>query len=358
MLSLDYPEFEVIVVDDGSTDRTYEIAKRYEGERVRVFRKENGGKASALNFGLKYAKYELVACMDADSVPRRDALRRLVELVRREDVGAVTPSLLVYKPENLVQKFQWAEYIVSELIRRMYDYLDAQYVTPGPLSLYKKKVLEKVGPFDESSIVEDLEIALRIQRVGYRISHSKEAVVYTKAPPSWRGLLKQRLRWNLGAVEHLFSSKNRGLGNLSVLVIPFTLLGVAIVFLLFLRMVFDLTRTLTNFASFLGLGGRPTVNLDIEPDVLVVSLLSLTPVHVISLLITIVIVALLIKTAREYGEPIYWDGIISFVFGYFFFSLAVWSLVLFYKLFGGEVRFGGVVWRGGILRRLIRSSSS
>ncbi len=358
LLSMDYPEFEIIVVDDGSTDRTYEIAKRFEGDRVKVFRKKNGGKASALNFGLKHVSYDFVACMDADSVPSKNALREIMKLFLDEDVGAVTPALLVYKPGNLVEKFQWAEYLTSELIRRVYDHMDAQYVTPGPLSVYRKKVLDEVGPFNENSIVEDLEMAIRIQHAGYRIAHASKAAVYTKTPRTWRSLLKQRLRWNLGAVEHLFSKHNLTLGNLGVIVIPFTLLGISIVFILFFKMLYDLLKPLEPFFTFLKLGGHLTVKPTLDTQTFLASTLSINPIQVISFIITLFAIYFVLKLAKEYNEPIYWDGLLLFLAGYFLFSFAVWSLVIYYKVLGGEIRFGGVTWRGGALRRLIRSSSS
>ena len=358
LLKMNYPEFEIIVVDDGSTDGTYQVAKRYEGKRVKVFRKENGGKASALNFGLKHVKYDFVACMDADSVPSKNALREIMKLFHDENVGAVTPALLVYKPKNWVEKFQWAEYITSEAIRRMYDYMDAQYVTPGPLSVYRKKVLDEVGPFDEKSIVEDLEMALRIQRAGYRIAHASKAPVYTKTPKTWRGLIKQRIRWNLGAVEHLFSRENLSLTNLGVIVIPFTLLGVAIIFILFLKMLYDFLRPVIPFLKFLLLGGQPVIEISVEKQTLLASMFAINPVQVVSAIITITLLAILYKLSRDYGERIRWDGVLLFVAGYFLFSFIVWSLVIYYKFLGGEIRFGGVRWQGGVLRRWIRGSSS
>ena len=358
LLAMDYPEFEIIVVDDGSTDRTYEIAKRYEGPRVKVFKKPNGGKASALNFGMKHVRYDFVACMDADSVPARDALRELMKFFSDERVGAVTPALLVYKPRNLVEKFQWAEYLTSELIRRVYDHMDAQYVTPGPLSVYRKKVLDEVGPFNEESIVEDLEMAIRIQHAGYRIAHASRAQVYTKTPRTWRSLLKQRLRWNLGAVEHLFRRRNLSLGNLGVIVIPFTLLGVSIVFILFFKMLYDLLKPLEPFLTFLKLGGHPIIKPSFDTQVFLASTLSINPIQVISFIVTLFAIYFVFRLAKEYHEPIYWDGLLLFLAGYFLFSFAVWSLVTYYKVLGGEIRFGGVTWRGGVLRRWIRSSSS
>ncbi|MDN5367148.1 MAG: poly-beta,6-N-acetyl-D-glucosamine synthase, partial [Candidatus Diapherotrites archaeon] len=102
LLRLNYPKdkMEIIVVDDGSTDNTYDVAKRYEGETVRVIRKENGGKSSALNMGIKHARGEIIACMDADSVATPDSLRVLVEYILEEDADAVTPVMHVWKPKT------------------------------------------------------------------------------------------------------------------------------------------------------------------------------------------------------------------------------------------------------------------
>ena len=160
LLSIDYPKnkYEVLVIDDGSTDRTYEIIKKYESENVRIFRKKNTGKASSMNFGIKRARYEYVAVMDADSFLQRNALRQCMSHFDENDVAAVTSHILVKRRVTLWEKLQHAEYMIVSVMRKAQEHLNLISVTPGPLSVYDKKVLIKVGGFDEKNLIEDVEI--------------------------------------------------------------------------------------------------------------------------------------------------------------------------------------------------------
>jgi len=165
---LSYPRerFEILVIDDGSTDGTAKKAKK---EGVRVITKERGGKASALNLGIEKAKGQIIGCIDADSYPEEDALLRMVAYFDDPRVAAVTSSILVRGPKNLLQRLQEMEYILIAWGRKLLDYLHSVYVTPGPLSLYRRDVLRKIGGFDERVLTEDIEIAWRLQRRGYKI---------------------------------------------------------------------------------------------------------------------------------------------------------------------------------------------
>jgi len=230
---LDYPKekLDLIFVDDGSTDNTYEIAKKFKG--VRVFRKENGGKGSAVNFGIKRARGEFVAVLDADSFVSRGSLKKMVGYFEREKVMAVTPALKVYNPKGFWQRVQYVEYLFSMFFRKIFSFLQGVYVTPGPLSIYRKSFFKKHGYFDEKNITEDLEIALRIQSNNYEIQNSINASVYTVAPNSFRGLMTQRVRWFTGLVDNLYSYKHlfgRNYGSLGMFILP--VVGFSIILML------------------------------------------------------------------------------------------------------------------------------
>lgn len=220
--NLIYPKkFEMIVVDDGSTDRTYEIARKIKG--IILFRKENGGKASALNFGLKKASGEIVAVVDSDSYPKKDALLKSVPFFSK-GAAAVTTSIFVKDAQNIMQNLQKIEYIMIAWSRKMMEALDSIFVTPGPLSLYKKSVLRRVGGFDDKNMTEDIEIAWRLMSRGYKIKMALGAEAHTHPPMTFGKWWHQRIRWNVGGMQtffkyfHLFL--DRKFSNIGMFLLP------------------------------------------------------------------------------------------------------------------------------------------
>ncbi len=251
--ALSYPPelFEILVVDDGSTDDTAEKAKT---GGVRVITKENSGKASALNRGIEEAGGEIIGCIDADSYPDEDALLKMIPYFKDPKVAAVTSSILVKDPENFLQRLQDLEYILIAWGRKLMDYLDSVYVTPGPLSLYRRNVLKRVGGFDERVLTEDIEIAWRLQREGYKIRMALPARVYTNVPKSLREWWNQRLRWDIGGIQttniykHAFFQRRYGI--FGMFIVPFFSISIFISLLglgLFLYMV---STRILNFMEF------------------------------------------------------------------------------------------------------------
>lgn len=226
---LDYPEKlkEIIVVDDGSTDGTYKAAKRFGG--IKLLRQKNAGKGAALNFGISRARGEIVACVDADSEPMPDALRKAVPFFGDASVAGVTGSIIVRNTAGVLGKMQWLEYIMIVWSRKLFEFIESIYVTPGPFSLYRKDALRKVGGFDEHIITEDIEIAWRLLARGYRIRMAKSARVLTRAPERMKGWWMQRLRWNIGgiqtAVKYKYALFSRHYGTLGSIVAPFFVLS-------------------------------------------------------------------------------------------------------------------------------------
>lgn len=217
-----YPKkLEIIVVDDGSTDKTSEIAKQFKD--VKVLKKKRGGKASALNFGIKHASGEIVTCIDSDSYPERSALLKTVPFFEK-GVAAVTTSVFVKNPKGILERFQDIEYMMVSWSRKLFEYLDAIYVTPGPMSLYKKDALQRVGGFDEKNMTEDIEIAWRLVRYKYKIKMALDAKVYTNVPKTISKWWHQRTRWNVGGIQTTLKYKNlfmkKDFGNLGTFLLP------------------------------------------------------------------------------------------------------------------------------------------
>ncbi|MEA1909994.1 MAG: glycosyltransferase [Patescibacteria group bacterium] len=230
LLSLNYSKrlLEILVIDDGSKDDTFEIAKKF--PQIKSFTKKNGGKGSAINLGLKKATGEFVAIMDADSFVSKHMLKRMIGYFENEKVMAVTPTLKVHSPKGFLQRFQYIEYLISVILKKIFSYIGGIYVTPGPFSIYRALFFKKHGGFDENNLTEDMEIALRIQHKGYEIENSINAVVTTVAPNNFKALLHQRMRWYTGMIENVWAYRSlfgAHTGNLGVFVMPVMALSIA-----------------------------------------------------------------------------------------------------------------------------------
>ncbi|MFC2154572.1 glycosyltransferase [Candidatus Altiarchaeota archaeon] len=224
LLKLDYPgeKLEIIVVNDGSTDKTREIAESF-GEKIKLInlKKNSGTKAIPLNVGLRKATGEFVACLDADSVVGSSNLKNMLRYFQDERVAAVTPALKVYHPKNLLQKLQWFEYIFAIFLRKYMAAIDSIYVTPGPFTVYRRQVLLDEGGFDEENITEDMEIALRLQYRQHKIANAFDANVYSLSPDNLSELYQQRRRWYHGLLSNSIKYKklffNRSYGDFGIL---------------------------------------------------------------------------------------------------------------------------------------------
>ena len=212
---------EIIVVDDGSTDQTYDIIKKIKG--IKVLRKKNGGRASAVNYGLKHATGEIVVRIDADSFPEKNSLIKAIPHFEK-DVASVAITVLIRKPKGLLEKLQEIEYLMIAWSRKILEYVDAIYVTPGAMSFYRRSALLKVGGFDEKNETEDIEIAWRLMKHKYKIKMALDTKVYTRAPDDLKRWWNQRLRWNIGGMQTFFKYANllfsRKFKNVGMLLLP------------------------------------------------------------------------------------------------------------------------------------------
>jgi len=225
VLKSEYNIKEIIIINDGSSDNTQKIAKELEKKhsKVKLFDKPNSGKGDSLNQAIKIAKGELVAVVDADSYPSEDAILKMVGYFDDEEVGAVTTRILVRNPDNFIQKLQMIEYKVVSFSRRLLGFLDAIYVTPGPLALYRKSALVKVGGFDTKNITEDIEMTWHLVFEGYKIKMSFMPYVTTVAPNGFKKWFKQRVRWNIGGFQTIIKYRRFFMrkGMLGWFILPF-----------------------------------------------------------------------------------------------------------------------------------------
>jgi cellulose synthase/poly-beta-1,6-N-acetylglucosamine synthase-like glycosyltransferase len=206
--NMDYPhnKLDVLVVNDGSSDKTEEITKEYiKGKfHFKLISHKNKGKAASMNKAIEIAKGEFFACLDADSFVHPFTLKKMLSLYYKENdprLAIITPAMKVFSPSNILQKIQWLEYLVIILIARLTSQLDSLYVAPGPFSIYRTDVVRNIGGFDEQNITEDQEIAYRIQKENYRIKQCFDGYVYTNAPSKLKPFYKQRRRWYLGSIS-------------------------------------------------------------------------------------------------------------------------------------------------------------
>lgn len=232
LLALDYPQdkLEIILVNDGSTDGTPQVMNVYAGHpQIAVLHKENGGKHTAVNLGITHTDAAFIGCLDADSFVHSGALKEVLAHFDDPTVAAVTASMTVHEPKNLIQKMQYAEYLAGVALRHILAAVNGLYVTPGPFSFYRASILEKVGGFRHGHQTEDMEMAMRLQQQGYKIENAPRAQVYTKAPRTVRGLVKQRTRWTSGFMRNSYDYReflfNPRYGVLGLLVMPLGILA-------------------------------------------------------------------------------------------------------------------------------------
>ena len=218
---------EVLVVDDGSPDDTYGATQRAFGDdpRVRILTKANGGKASALNYGIQFATGEIIVALDADTLFDPDAVTYLIAPLADPHVGAVAGNAKVGNRINLVTRWQALEYVTSQnLDRRAFALLDCIMVVPGAIGAWRKSLVLEVGGFSNDTLAEDQDLTLSIGRGGYRVAYADRAIAWTEAPDTIGGLAKQRFRWAFGTLQCAWKHRDllfrRRAGTLGLVALP------------------------------------------------------------------------------------------------------------------------------------------
>lgn len=209
-LALTYPQKEIIVVDDGSTDSTLKIARETAiSKPVTVVSKPNGGKWSALNKGVESARGEIIVCIDADTRLDKDAIEPMLRHFNDPKVAAVAGNVKVGNRNKTLTKLQALEYVTSiNIQRRGESCLNRITVVPGPLGAFRKSVIKEVGMYSPDTFAEDADLTLNILKAGYRIQYEPGSLGYTEVPTKLKDLAKQRYRWYRGLLQSMVKHKN------------------------------------------------------------------------------------------------------------------------------------------------------
>ena len=214
-LASDYPNLRVIVIDDGSKDKTLEVAQAAFAReemtgQVLILTKPNSGKADALNFGLEHLRdEEIFVGIDADTMIARDAISRLVPHFLNPQVGAVAGNAKVGNRVNLWTRWQALEYITSQNFeRRALNTLGAVSVVPGAIGAWRTSAVREAGAYHTDTVAEDADLTMALLERGYRVEYEDRALAYTEAPVNANGLMRQRFRWSFGILQSVWKHRS------------------------------------------------------------------------------------------------------------------------------------------------------
>ena len=321
--NIDYPNKEIIIINDGSTDgsekKCERICKKLGIKFLNL--KNNIGKALALNEGIKIAKGEIIVTVDADSFPEKDCLDYLVPYFADKKIGAVAGTIKVANHKNFITFFQRLEYFQQAFQRITQGFFGAVITTPGPLTAYRRSALEKINGFSNDTLIEDCDVSIRLQKAGYKVIAEDRAVSNTMAPDSLKSLHKQRIRWCRGGFQigHKHSDVlfNRKLGTIGTVFFPLYVLWLVLPLLILPTFILILPSSINSFVkaiqSFVGMFGSfaylnfQEVFLIIEN--MIVDFLDLGHLNLVrimgllSLSIFLLFIAFSIKSIKEKFEP-------------------------------------------------------
>lgn len=258
LLQQDYPNLQVVFVDDGSKDNTFKtVSETFANDpHVQVYTKPNGGKASALNYGIHIAHSDFVICIDADTQLKNNAVTELMKKFTDEKTAAVAGNVKVGNEVNLITRWQSIEYITSQNFdRRAFELLNCITVVPGAIGAFRKDAVIKAGAFTTDTLAEDCDLTMRLHRHGYKVANCNEAISYTEAPESMKQFLKQRFRWSFGVMQSFWKHRDAAFNprykNFGIIALPNIL--VFQVILPFLAPLADLIVVLSLLAAGLGI---------------------------------------------------------------------------------------------------------
>lgn len=216
LLKLNYSAYEIIIINDGSNDNTREVAERlvgykngkYNKIKISLINKENNGKSTALNAGIKISRGEFILCMDGDSQLAPNSLIMAVRHFSNPEIGAVAGNVKVLNRGKFLTDLQALEYVEGlNLARSAQSFLKLVNIIPGPIGIFRKIAIENAGYYDSDTFAEDADLTLRILAAGWKIYYEPKSISYTEAPATLQQLLKQRYRWTRGILQSIRKHK-------------------------------------------------------------------------------------------------------------------------------------------------------
>jgi poly-beta-1,6 N-acetyl-D-glucosamine synthase len=234
LVEADYPNKEIIIVDDGSTDETYEIAQSYQKYDVKAVKRPNGGKFAALNTGLVYATGEIIITVDADSLLARSAVYEIVKGFENPEVAGVAGNLKVYNRSKFITKLQAMEYIIQiHVVRRAFENFGSITVASGAFSAFRRSAIDESGRYDPDYLLEDFDLTIKLLKSHRLLQGNIDAVCYTEAPETLRDVYKQRLSWYRGDFQNFWKHRdaffNPRFGFMHRLTMPYMLIAMTFV---------------------------------------------------------------------------------------------------------------------------------
>jgi len=344
LLNQTYPKdkLEIIIVDNNSNDKTYNVAKKYEKKGVVLIKEKNPGKGHALNAGLKICKGEIVGGLDSDSFILKDAICKMVSHFQKKEVVSVTPSIKIWGAKTWLEKVQHLEYLSGAYFRKMFSFLGGIPITAGPLTMYRTEFVKRTGGWDVNTIGEDIELSLRVESMHGKIENAIDVNVYTNGVKTFKELYFQRLRWNKGFIDnvtrykHLFSKKY---GNFGLFILPTSVLVVIVATLITLYGLYQSVVGFINFIKNLILYEFNLVQLfdwSFDPY-----FLNVDAVTIVTLVLTILglIFLMLSQKHTEEKQP-FISAFFYFMISYSLIFTFLWLSTFVHKLRGKKIKWG------------------
>ncbi len=216
ILENNYPNKEIIIIDDHSTDDTFEQASEFVKKgSIRIFRRKEGkgSKAAAINFGALYATGDILMIMDGDTLIERNVLKQIAKYMDDPKVAAVAGNVRILSGDNginnVLTRCQSYEYVIAfELGRRVRNIMNILVIIPGAFGAFRKQMARKVGLYDKDTITEDFDLTIKVFKTGDKVVFISDAIAWTFCPSTWKGWFRQRLRWTHGQIATLLKHKD------------------------------------------------------------------------------------------------------------------------------------------------------